>query len=323
MKKTILFLMLCVCLSSFIPLAAETEITKIEAANTESFKDNEPLMQGLKAYREEDWNTALFFLRKALAKPENQNQETWYVLCMAELFAEDYFGATKDCSAFITKYPKSKYIPEVTYHYNRALFNIGKYTEAINGFYDFCKKWSNHELYSSALFWIGESLYQSYKFEDSKSFFQEIITLYPNSPKYVEAVFRLELLEQRQREEKLLYLLRVTGEEYLSAREEYERKLRQYENEENLLDRDQARIVAQTNTELTAQLSDLNTKLTELENENAELRKTAEDALLAVRAAMGSASKEPVNIGGQSDYDILMKKAEQLQKLLHSEAAGY
>ena len=50
----------------------------------------------------------------------------------------------------------------------------------------------------------------------------------------IEAAFRLELLEQRAREEKLLYLLRMTGEENLAAREDYERQIKQYQSEESI-----------------------------------------------------------------------------------------
>ena len=54
--------------------------------------DNSLLLKGLDAFRQKDWTTALFFLRKAATLPENNTAETWYVLIMSEVNAADYEG---------------------------------------------------------------------------------------------------------------------------------------------------------------------------------------------------------------------------------------
>ena len=54
---------------------------------------------------------------------------------------------------------------------------------------------------------------------------------FPKAAKAVDAKYRLDAINQRLREEKLLYLLQQTGESYLSSKENYEKALRRYELE--------------------------------------------------------------------------------------------
>ena len=56
-----------------------------------------------------------------------------------------------------------------------------------------------------------------------------VIEDYPSSPKREAAAYRLEIIEQRKREEELLQLLKVTHEESLKAAEDYEKKVQRYE----------------------------------------------------------------------------------------------
>ncbi len=226
--------------------------------------DNNLLVQGLEAYRQEDWSTALFFLRKASTLPENLNAETWYVLIMSEIFAGDYESVETDGAYFIKTFPNSSYMANVEYQMARAWFNTGEYQKAIDSFGAFCAKYSNNSLLPSALFWMAESLYQTFNFEQASAIFERIVTDFPNSPKVVEAAFRLDLLSQREREEKLLYLLRVTGEEYLAAKEEYEKLIKQYQSEEAVTLRRKIRDLSNRVEELETQLGDEQKKNTQL-----------------------------------------------------------
>ena len=56
-----------------------------------------------------------------------------------------------------------------------------------------------------------------------------VIDDYPSSPKREASAYRLEIIDQRKREEELLQLLKVTHEESLKAAEDYEKKVRRYE----------------------------------------------------------------------------------------------
>ena len=250
------------------------------------------LVQGLEAYRNGDWTTALFFLRKAATMPENINAETWYVLVMSEVYAGDYESVKTDGKYFIQKFSSSPYLPQVKYQMARSLFNSGDYQAAIKDFSSFERLYPGHELLPSALFWKAESYYQSFDFEKAAPLFERIVTDYPESAKVVEAAFRLELLNQRQREEKLLYLLRVTGEEYLASKEEYERLIKQYQSEETI---SLKRQVAELNEKILA----LESNLDEQEDRNNQLSLRVED-LTALNEKLRSAAEETMEAAKQA-----------------------
>jgi TolA-binding protein len=256
------------------------------------------LVQGLDAYKNEDWNTALFFLRKAVSEPENSTPDTWYVMIMAEIFATDYKNALRDGTIFLERFSDSKFIPQITYQNARAYFDLGDYNQAIIHLSDFCETYPKHELMTYAMFWTAESLYQLYRFSEAKNIFQKIVQEYPLSPKYIEAEYRLELLNQREREEKLLYLLRVTSEEYLSAREDYERQLAVYESKDSLDIREQLKELQKKVTDLTLQNSQLQAKNDELDTMNATLKKATSEAAQALR--MAAAEKQAYLAGANS-----------------------
>ncbi|MCR4940841.1 MAG: tetratricopeptide repeat protein [Treponemataceae bacterium] len=255
--------------------------------------DNSLLVQGLEAYRQEDWSTALFFLRKASTLPENLNAETWYVLIMSEIFAGDYESVETDGAYFLKMFPNSPYMINVEYQMARAWFNRGEYQKAIDSFGAFCSKYSDSSLLSSGLFWMAESLYQTFNFEQASTIFERIVTEFPSSPKVIEAAFRLDLLGQREREEKLLYLLRVTGEEYLAAKEEYEKLIKQYQSEEAATLRKNIRELNSQVEELEIQLEDekkksaqLSSRLLDMISQYEQLQSVAEES---ARAAEKSA----------------------------------
>lgn len=247
---------------------------------------NSLLVQGLEAYRRGDWTSALFFLRKAATQIENINAETWYVLVMSEMYAGDYDSVLSDGAFFVTKFPRSTYVPQIEYQMARSLFIKEEYDEAVESFTAFCNSYPGHELVPSALFWMAESLYQTFHFDEAAPVFERIVKEYPDSAKVTEAAFRIELLNQRSREEKLLYLLRVTGEEYLAAREDYERQIRESETDELVNLRRSITSLQTQIDELQTQLENelnrnrvLTSRIEFLIQQNSQLQQVAEDAL--------------------------------------------
>lgn len=278
--------------------------------------DNSLLIRGLEAYKQKDWTTALFFLRKASTLPENVTPETWYVLIMAEVYASDLESVLTDGAYFIQKFSQSPYVSQVEYQMARATFLLEDYNQALVMFEDFCKKYPNHDLYSSSLFWKAESLYQLYNFVDAEKFFKEVITNYPESPKVIEAAFRVELLEQRAREEKLLYLLRVTGEENLAAREDYERQIRQYQSEESINFKmkvtELSLLVESLQEELAAantRIENLLYKINELTIQNEKLVESSTEAKKAADIATREAELQKQNY--EAALELQLKEAEQ------------
>jgi len=248
------------------------------------------LVQGLDAYKNEDWDTALLFLRKAVTEPENSTPDTWYVMIMAEMFAGDYKNALRDGTIFLERFPDNKFVPQIAYQNARSYFELGDYNQAIIDFSNFCEKYPKHELMTYAMFWTAESLYQLYRFSEAKNIFQNLVQNYPLSPKYTEAEYRLELLNQREREEKLLYLLRVTSEEFLSAREDYERQLAVYESKDSLDVREQLKELQNKLNDLSLLNSQLQAENDELHAMNDTLKKATAEAAEDLR--MAAAEKE-------------------------------
>ncbi len=258
-------------------------VTEVYAQNSQ---DN-LLIQGLEAYRNGDWNSSLFFLRKAASMPENINQETWYVLIMSEIFSGDYQSVLTDGRYYVQKFPESGYLPQVKYQMARSEYLLNNYTDAVRDFTSFCNTYPDHELVPSALFWMAECLYQTFNFDQAEILFERIVTEYPQSAKVVESAFRLELLNQREREEKLLYLLRVTGEEYLASKEEYERLLKQYQSEEAMALRARVR-------DMEAQIQDLELSLAAAQEENGFLTQRVAD-LAAINEQLRSAAEDTLS----------------------------
>ena len=188
-------------------------------------------VEACKAYSKGDWSDAKFMLRKAVSYKENLNPDTYYMLITAEVYDGDNKNALDDCNFFLDNFPDSMYYSRVYYQKGKLLYSLGEYEKCIIVLSDYCHRYEKDELYSFALFYIGESLFAGYKYDEAGSVYERIVTEFPESPKTPAAQYRLETILQRGREEKLLYLLKQTGEEYLAAKEDYERQLRLYNSE--------------------------------------------------------------------------------------------
>jgi len=289
--------------------------------STLCFADSEEslLIKGLQAYKDKDWTTSLFFLRKAATLPVNNNAETWYVLIMAEVYASDFEGVLTDGSYFIYRFKDSSYVPQIKYQMARATFLLEDYNQAFGMFNDFCNEYPKHELYSSSLFWKAECLYQLYDYVESEKLFKNLLTEYPDSPKCVEAAFRIELLEQREREEKLLYLLRVTGEENLAAREDYERQIKMYQSEESINFKMKVTELTLLVEALQQELEDSNTRIENLLNKvnelsllNEELKLASEDAKKSAAIAEYEAELQKKNYEEQLQQERNLLEAQKL-----------
>lgn len=244
------------------------------AVSSAAFSQNSAsaaFVQGCDAYRSGDWTSAMFLLRKAVAFPENSNAETWYMLIASEMYAGEYTGASEDCDAYMHSFPDSPYGSLIMYQKGRALFYLGEYEKSVLMLSDFCHQHPDNEMFPSALFWIAESFYAGYNYEEAKALYQRIVNDFSSDAKAPAAQHRLETIAQRTREEKLLYLLKQTGEEYLASKEEYEKQLKQYNTEGALGVRQKLLDLQKRNAELQ-QLSDTQQeRIKTLEEENKQL----------------------------------------------------
>ena len=190
---------------------------------------SDALLPGLEAYSREDWDAAVMFFKKLSADKVTVSDDSVYWLVMSELSAGDYKSALADANSFLAKYKESKRLPDIRYQKGRALYQLKQYDEAVRQLYDFVKEYPDHKLIPSALYWIAESLFDTKNYERASLFYTMIIDDYKDSPKYEASFYRLSLINQKEREEELLELLKVTHEESLRAAEEYEKKSQKYE----------------------------------------------------------------------------------------------
>ena len=227
-------------------------------------------VEACKSYSKGDWSDAKFMLKKAVSYKENLNPDTYFMLIMAEVYDGDNKTALDDCNFFLDNFSDSLYYPRVYYQKGKLLYLLGEYEKSVVVLSDFCHLYTDDELYSHALFYIGESLFAVYKYDEAGAVYERIVTEYPESPKTPAAQYRLETILQRGREEKLLYLLKQTGEEYLSAKEEYERQLRLYNSEAMDSTRQKLSAAQARNETLEKQIAELELQIAALKNNQEE-----------------------------------------------------
>ena len=341
MKRGV-FLAVFLCLLFCLP------VTGLWARSTD--EQNLATLQGYEAFRDGDWVSALFFLRKAVGYG-NASQESWYLLILSEMYGQEYEAAAKDCQQYMKLFPEGSFYPLVKYQYGRALYCSGLYQETIALFSEFCHTYPSSEFYPSAVFYIAESFFNEYNYSSAKSLYQRLVEDFPSAERTPEARDRLLMIAQAEREEKLLYLLRVTGEEYLAAKEDYEKQLRQYQSEDSMGLQDQLsksfsdiKVMRSTVEELQGQNAEQARRIAQLEEENkylqisaGEARRLATDLATAAPAVTEQPEEttavpsfgEPVQEEGAMgmvvrypELEVLRAKAAELQRLLEEKSIG-
>ncbi len=276
-------------------------------------------VEACKSYSKGDWSDAKFMLKKAVSYKENLNPDTYFMLIMAEVYDGDNKNALDDCNFFLENFSDSMYFARVYYQKGKLLYSLGEYEKSIVVLSDFCHLYEGDELYSYALFYIGESLFAAYKYDEAGSVFERIVTEFPESPKTPAAQYRLETILQRGREEKLLYLLKQTGEEYLSAKEEYERQLRLYNSEAMDSTRQKLAAAQSRNETLEKQIADLELQIAALKNNQEE-----SDRIIQQLREAGEKDIPDPEPFDERKYQLkkLKEKALEAQKMLDEKNAA-
>ncbi|MDY2843236.1 MAG: hypothetical protein SOT81_04540 [Treponema sp.] len=305
------------------------------------------LRQGYESFRNEDWISATMFFRKAVSSASNVTDENYFMLIKSEIYSGEYKMAQSDCEKFLSLFPLSVYANHVQYQNGRMLHLLEKNEDAVLALSDFCRQHYDDELYPLALYWIAESFYDEYNFDSAQGIYKRIVSEFPDCEKSRDSQYKLDLIAQRAREEKLLYLLKVIGEENLSTREEYERQIKIYELEDKLgLNRQvidlQARIdeLEETLAEKNSVSANPSDEKSYSDSENQNSDKNSDSRKFDVAADLNSAaeefskseneSSESVRLADESSFNIrknsvaqdlaaLKKKAKQLQYLLESQ----
>ena len=301
-----------------LPFLLALLLTSVHAQNIQ----NDSLLDGYLSYQKGDWTNAAFFLRKAATDPSVSNDSVWYMIIMSEMNMEKFSNALSDCNYFMQTFNDSSLLPNVRCQRGRVVRYVGQDDNAVLELSDFCHENPESPVYSSALFWIAECFYEDYSFETAKTLYERVVSEFPESSKVEDSLFKISLINQREREEKLLYLLKLTGEEYLSARETYEKQLRIYQTEDA--------------KELRKQLAQARERILELEYNAANNMTYSQSGPVVESVSSGNTRNEAVpesktdgntsraSKGPVSDEEIftLKQKAALIQKLLDSKYQG-
>ena len=149
------------------------------------------------------------------------------------------------------------------------------------------------------------------EYDEAETLYERIITQYPQSDKVSASQFRMESIAQRSREEKLLYLLKQTGEEYLAAKEDYEKQLRLYNSEAINTTRERLVDSQRKNQELEEQIRDLENQIAELKAEQ-EARSDEEQSItVAAKQDVFTETSSP-----EEDLKLLKQKARLVQWMI-------
>ncbi len=301
LKKSALLSLFFIC--NLLLIFSQTSSSEAEIPSSDF------LVQGFEAYQRNDWSSALLYLRKAASMPQSSTAEVWYMLIMSQMYSEQYEAVLQDGAFFRQVFPSNTYRPFVEYQIGRALYYTGEYDESIKCLGDFCTQYPDHELFPSALFWMAESLYLTFYYDLARTLYERVIIEYPHSPKSTECLYRIDVISQREKEEKLLYLLKVTGEEYLSSKEEYERLLKQYQTEESIGLRKQLNEALVKAGKLEAELEESRRIQAQQKEKIEELNKTAE-------ALRTDTPQSTVDLDRQRQILELKEKASRVQQVL-------
>ena len=269
-------------------------------------------VEACRFYSRGEWSDAKIMFRKAVSYSENMTPEAYYMLISSEIYDGDNKKALDDCNFFVENFPDSLYFPRVSYQKGKLLYSLGEYEKAIVVLSDFCHGYSSDDLYSYALFYIGESLFAGYKYDEAEAIYERIVNEFPDAEKTPAAQYRLETILQRGREEKLLYLLKQTGEEYLAAKEEYEKQLRLYNSEAVDSARQKLAAAQNRNDALEKKVADLELQINILKTNQTESNRMIQEL-----------KENEKDVPAPQPYDetklqlkILKNKALEAQKML-------
>lgn len=187
------------------------------------------LSAGLDAYGKGDFSSAVLYLQKAIDASGGKNEDAQYWLTMALVSGKKYNEGLVEAKRFLALYPSSLKRPDMIYQKGRLECSSGDYEKAISTLYDFIKQHPKDKAVSSAYFWIGESLYNTGRFDEARTIFSVVVLDYPESAKIEAAKYKLALIDQASTQDELLRLLKLSNDETLRLSQELEKLKAQYE----------------------------------------------------------------------------------------------
>jgi len=185
---------------------------------------------------------AMFRSAQEISKTANDWAQATYWVILSEMALGDYGSALRDMDELDRITPKSSFARDMVYHRARAYYNQGYFEDALiyfKRYNDSVVSGDNESVdrKAAAFFWMGECLYSMGQFNEAEKFYSWVISRYPGSPKIEVSGYRIDLIKQKKIEAEILSLLRWSHEESLRNSEDYQRKIRTYENTINAYQR--------------------------------------------------------------------------------------
>ncbi|MDR1787767.1 MAG: tetratricopeptide repeat protein [Treponema sp.] len=179
------------------------------------------LERGINLYAEGKWRDAINELRRAQnARADRDTMaESIFWISLAELSLGDYESALRDMEYLEIMDSSNQRITEMKYHKGRALFYLGRHSDAIvilKAYTDAILSESTQDRArrTAAYYWIGECLYAAEVYDDAEKIFNIIIQNYPESVKFEAASYRVELIAQKRIEAGLQKQIDLNKEDY-------------------------------------------------------------------------------------------------------------
>jgi TolA-binding protein len=286
---------------------------------------NERVEQGLKYFEKADFNAALSVFQGIIldAKAKARHPEAVYWSALSYVGLKDYENADRSIGMFLASYTTSRLLPDAQYQQGRIAFLRQDYERALKDFQVFIDANPTSDLYSSALFWAAECMFQLGRLEQAERVFLSVVRDYPVSVKKEAANYRLGLIDLKYREEELLKLLKWSHEESLRIIEEYQRREKTYEQAINAYQKQlsgQKATISPDQIDKTAELeANLALAQTQAAKNEAEMRRL-QTALSEAQARLdealkraGTATQAPDASQAASRQSLLDMKQEALE----------
>jgi len=209
-------------------------------------------------YNSSRWHESAAEFRRAQEISTNISDwsQALYWVILSELAYSDYGSAIRDMDELERTAPVSSFTRDMAYHRGRIYYNQGFFDDALLYFRRYIDSVQDidpetADRIAAAYFWMGECLFSMMQYDDSLRFYTWVIDKYPDSPKKEISAYRVDLIRQKKIEAELLALLQWSHEESLKSSEDYQRRIRSYEQALNTYQRRIAELSAGQKNEIT------------------------------------------------------------------------
>jgi len=194
------------------------------------------LAMGIELFSQGRLGESVLELRRLQAEATSRElrAEALFWISIAQLFAGEYEQALRDMNTLEQTDPANRRLAQLPYHRGRALFQLGRYDEAIVFLMRYADgilpgpggifTASDASRKAAALYWAGACLFSMGQFDRASDMFMHVIETFPSSIKAVASNNRIAMINQRRVEAELLTLLRWSHEESMRNMEEFRRR---------------------------------------------------------------------------------------------------